>query len=129
MAAPETVGAHVPRRHLRLSGATKLGIRIIISAALLAVLIVKIPADDIQPKDTHFGTLTFLAAGLAFTLVGFVLSAWRWQRVFAVFDVHVPAAHAARPLPRRAVRRQRPPVDHRWRRPPREPGDEDHRHR
>ena len=41
----------------------------------------KIPADDIQPKDTHFGTLAFLAAGLAFTYVGFVLSAWRWQRV------------------------------------------------
>jgi uncharacterized protein (TIRG00374 family) len=90
MAASETADAHVPRRHFRLSGATKLGIRIIVSAALLAVLIVKIPADDIQPKDTHFGTLTFLAAGLAFTLAGFVLSAWRWQRVFAVFHVHVP---------------------------------------
>ena len=87
---PRRLTRDVPRRHLRLSGATKLGIRIIISAALLAVLIIKIPADDIQPKDTHFGTLTFLAAGLAFTLVGFVLSAWRWQRVFAVFDVHVP---------------------------------------
>jgi uncharacterized protein (TIRG00374 family) len=90
MAAPETADAYVPRRHLRLSGATKLGIRIIVSAALLAVLIVKIPAEEIQPKDTHFGTLTFLAAGLAFTFFGFVLSAWRWQRVFAVFDVRVP---------------------------------------
>jgi glycosyltransferase 2 family protein len=90
MAAPHTAGAPVQRRHLRLSGATKLGVRIIISAALLALLITKIPADDIQPKDTHFGTLAFLAAGLAFTLAGFVLSAWRWQRVFEVFHRHVP---------------------------------------
>jgi uncharacterized protein (TIRG00374 family) len=77
-------------RHIRLSGATKLCVRIIVSVALLTLLIVKIPIDDIQPKDTHFGTLTFLVAGLLFTLAGFVLSAWRWQRVFAVFDVHVP---------------------------------------
>jgi uncharacterized protein (TIRG00374 family) len=65
-------------------------VRIIISVALLAVLITKIPADDIQPKNTHFGTMALLAAGLSFTLGGFILSAWRWQRVFAVFDVHVP---------------------------------------
>jgi uncharacterized protein (TIRG00374 family) len=89
MAAPETAVARVGR-HFHLSGATKLGARIVVSAALLAVLITKIPADDVQPKDTHFGTLAFLAAGLAFTLGGFVLSAWRWQRVFAVFDTHVP---------------------------------------
>jgi uncharacterized protein (TIRG00374 family) len=73
-----------------LSRAAKLGVRIIVSAALLAVLITKIPADDVQPKNTHTGTLLFLVFGLLFTLVGFVLSAWRWQRVFAVFDVHVP---------------------------------------
>ena len=66
------------------------GVRIIVSAALLALLITKIPADDVQPKDTHTGTLLFLAFGLLLTLVGFVLSAWRWQRVLAVFDAHVP---------------------------------------
>lgn len=90
MTASETVDAPGWRRHLKLSGATKLGVRIIVSAALLAILILKIPVDDIQPKDTHTGTLLFLGFGLLFTLVGFVLSAWRWQRVFAVFDVHVP---------------------------------------
>jgi uncharacterized protein (TIRG00374 family) len=90
MAAPEAVGARIGRRQLRLSGAAKLGVRIIVSAALLALLITKIPADDIQPKNTHAGTLAFLAAGLAFTFAGFILSAWRWQRVFAVFDRHVP---------------------------------------
>src|SRR6478735_6905930 len=90
MAASQTAGAGSTRRQFRLSGATKLGVRIIVSAALLALLITKIPADDVQPKDTHTGTLLFLAFGLLFTLVGFVLSAWRWQRTFAVFDVHVP---------------------------------------
>jgi glycosyltransferase 2 family protein len=90
MAAPGTAAVSSARRHLRLSGATKLGVRIVVSAALLALLITKIPADDVQPKDTHTGTLLFLGFGLFFTLVGFVLSAWRWQRVFAVFDVHVP---------------------------------------
>jgi uncharacterized protein (TIRG00374 family) len=89
MAASETAGAGSGRRQIRLSSAAKLGVRIVVSVALLALLITKIPADDVQPKDTHTGTLLFLAFGLVFTLVGFVLSAWRWQRVFAVFDRHV----------------------------------------
>jgi uncharacterized protein (TIRG00374 family) len=90
MAASETAGAHFRRPQIRLSGATKLGLRIVVSVALLVLLITKIPADDVQPKDTHTGTLLFLAFGLVFTLVGFGLSAWRWQRVLAVFDVHIP---------------------------------------
>jgi len=90
MAPPETAGAGTARRRLHLSGPAKLAIRISVSAALLVLLVTKIPADDVQPKDTHAGTLLFLAFGLLFTLLGFVLSAWRWQRVFAVFDVHVP---------------------------------------
>jgi glycosyltransferase 2 family protein len=90
MAVPETAGARIARRLPHLSGPVKLVVRIVISAALLVLLITKIPADDIQPRNTHFGTLAFLAGGLIFTLVGFVLSAWRWQRVLAVFDTHVP---------------------------------------
>ncbi|HEX9467251.1 MAG TPA: lysylphosphatidylglycerol synthase transmembrane domain-containing protein, partial [Acidimicrobiia bacterium] len=87
--APETTDApELPR--LRLGAAAKIGVRVIISAVLLVLLIIKIPSDSIQPKDTHAGTLTFLAVGIAVTLAGFVLSAWRWQRVFAVFDTHVP---------------------------------------
>lgn len=90
MAAAENAGAGRARRHSRLSGATKLAFRLVVSAALLAVLVTKIPADEVQPKDTHTGTLLFLAFGLLFTFAGFVLSAWRWQRVLAVFDRHVP---------------------------------------
>ncbi|HEY3671708.1 MAG TPA: lysylphosphatidylglycerol synthase transmembrane domain-containing protein [Acidimicrobiia bacterium] len=89
MAAPETAGAGRVHSPFRLSGAAKLVLRIVVSVALLALLITKIPADEVQPKDTHTGTLLFLAFGLLFTLGGFVLSAWRWQRVFAVFDRHV----------------------------------------
>jgi len=69
-----------------------LAIRIVVSVALLGFLITKIPASSITPKDTHFGTIAFLVSGLAITLLGFVLSAWRWQRVLAVFDVRVRGA-------------------------------------
>ncbi len=89
MAASEALrarGAPPKRGHNGL----KLGIRIVVSAALLAFLVTKIPSGSIEPKDTHAGTLTFLAAALGLTFAGFVLSAWRWQRVLAVFDVHIP---------------------------------------
>jgi uncharacterized membrane protein YbhN (UPF0104 family) len=89
-AVPEVGDARSRRRRFHPSGPVKLATRIVISAALLAVLITKIPADDVQPKDTHLGTLTFLAFGLLFTLLGFVLSAWRWQRVLLVFHLRVP---------------------------------------
>jgi uncharacterized protein (TIRG00374 family) len=92
-AVPETDGARpVPslRGRLHLSGPVKLVLRIVISVALLAVLITKIPAEDIQPKDSRAGTIAFLVAALLLTFVGFVASAWRWQRVFAVFHLRVP---------------------------------------
>jgi uncharacterized membrane protein YbhN (UPF0104 family) len=68
----------------------KVVLRLLVSAALLAFLVTKIPAGSLQPKNTHTGTLSFFFAALALTFTGFVLSAWRWQRVLAVFDVHVP---------------------------------------
>src|SRR6476619_1780022 len=89
MAAPASLRAREGQSQRR-TNALKLALRIVVSAALLVFLITKIPADSIQPKDTHIGTLAFLAAALAFTFAGFVLSAWRWQRVLAVFDVHLP---------------------------------------
>jgi len=89
MAASEVAralgGGHTKRR----SAAAKLALRVVVSAALLAFLVTKIPSGAVEPKDSHAGTLTFLAAALALTLAGFVLSAWRWQRVLAIFDAHV----------------------------------------
>ena len=89
MAALEAVRARDAHAK-RGSNALKLGLRIVVSAALLVFLITKIPSGSIEPKDTHLGTLTFLALALGLTFAGFVLSAWRWQRVLAVFDVHLP---------------------------------------
>jgi glycosyltransferase 2 family protein len=89
MVASEITRARGGRALLRSSRA-KLAARLVISAALLAVLITKIPAGSIQPKNDHVGTLAFLGVGLIVTFVGFVLSAWRWQRVLAVFDARVP---------------------------------------
>jgi uncharacterized protein (TIRG00374 family) len=68
----------------------KVALRLLVSAGLLAFLVTKIPAGSLEPKDTHAGTLVFFFAALAFTFGGFLLSAWRWQRVLAVFDVDVP---------------------------------------
>jgi glycosyltransferase 2 family protein len=67
----------------------KVCLRLLVSVALLAFLVTKIPAGSVEPKDTHAGTLTFFFAALALTFGGFVLSAWRWQRVLAVFDVDI----------------------------------------
>lgn len=68
----------------------KVALRLFVSAGLLAFLVTKIPAGSLEPKDTHAGTLTFFFAALALTFVGFLLSAWRWQRVLAVFDIDLP---------------------------------------
>jgi hypothetical protein len=68
----------------------KVVLRLLVSLGLLAFLVTKIPAGSLQPKDTHVGTLVFFFTALGLTFGGFVLSAWRWQRVLAVFDVHVP---------------------------------------
>src|SRR5207248_8107639 len=89
MADPEASRARAGE-HPRRRSAMKLALRIVVSAALLAILVAKIPSDAVEPKDAAVGTLSFLVAALALTFAGFVLSAWRWQRVLAVFDVHVP---------------------------------------
>jgi len=92
MAATQTARARsaAGRAASRRSAVLKLAVRILVSAGLLVVLVLKIPADSIQPKDDHLGTLLFLVVAIAFTFTGFVLSAWRWQRVLAVFDTVVP---------------------------------------
>jgi hypothetical protein len=92
MAASDTARARgatgkVSRWHL--TPRAKLALRIAVSAALLVFLVTKIPGDSVTPRNDHAGTIAFLVAGLAITFVGFVLSAWRWQCVLAVFDARV----------------------------------------
>lgn len=66
-------------------------IRVAVSGLLLALLVPHIPdLGDILPRRHHLSTPLFLLAGLVVTFLGVVLSAWRWQRVLAVFDAHVP---------------------------------------
>ena len=90
MTAVSTTRARDDAQRARMIAYVKVGLRLLVSAVLLAFLVTKIPAGSLEPKDTHAGTLVFFFAALAITLGGFVLSAWRWQRVLAVFDTHVP---------------------------------------
>lgn len=65
-------------------------LRIVVSTGLLALVVTHIPDfDEILPHDDHLRTVLYLLAGILVTLVGVVLSAWRWQRVLLVFDTHV----------------------------------------
>jgi uncharacterized protein (TIRG00374 family) len=68
----------------------KLVFRLVVSGVLLAVLASKASGVDDAIPDQHHGlTLTLLAAAAAMALLGVVLSAWRWQRVLLLFDVHL----------------------------------------
>ena len=86
MEETETGSAPTPTRRARIG----LVVRLVVSAALLAILISKIDFDVVVPRQRHLSTLAWLAAALGMAAAGIVLSAWRWQRVIAVFDVHVP---------------------------------------
>jgi uncharacterized membrane protein YbhN (UPF0104 family) len=84
MAAPSTVPARRHRRWVRWA-------RYIVSAGLLAVLIAKIDPEDFVPPDRSLpGTLAFLCSGILILGLSFLVAAWRWQRVLAVYDEHVP---------------------------------------
>lgn len=72
-------------------GAGGLVLRVAVSAVLLAVLVSNVPdLDSVVPAHAHLRTVSLLAAAVAVTLLGVVLSAWRWQRVLAVY--HAPVA-------------------------------------
>ena len=46
--------------------------------------------EDVVPDQHHLLTAVLLVLAVLMTLVGVVLSAWRWQRVLEVFDAQVP---------------------------------------
>jgi glycosyltransferase 2 family protein len=60
--------------------------RIVASAVMLALLLPRMHLPSLLPPEHHGDTITYLLLGLLTTLGGIVLSAWRWQRVLAVFD-------------------------------------------
>lgn len=55
---------------------------------MLALLIPRVDPSRLFPRH-HVDTVTFVALGVAVTLLGFVLSAWRWQRVLTLFEKRV----------------------------------------
>lgn len=67
----------------------RLWLRLVVSAALFAVLLTKIHLDDFVPRRHTQGTWVFLAAGILLMGLSFVVASWRWQRVLAVFGHHV----------------------------------------
>lgn len=64
-------------------------LRVAASAVMLALLIPRIDITSILPKGEHVATVKFLTLGTIVALLGFVLSAWRWQRVLVVFEEKV----------------------------------------
>ena len=60
--------------------------RIVASAVMLAFLLPRMHLRALLPPGHHGETVTYLLLALLTTLGGIVLSAWRWQRVLAVFD-------------------------------------------
>jgi uncharacterized protein (TIRG00374 family) len=86
MAATEMAEESAPGRSKRW---WMLTLRIGVSLALLAVLVSKMNFDTMLPRQRHLSTVAWLAVAIGTALVGIALSAWRWQRVLAVFDIPV----------------------------------------
>ncbi len=85
MQAAKTGAPEAPTRRAGLM----LTVRLVVSAALLALLISRINLDSAIPHQADITTLAWFALALAAAGVGIVLSAWRWQRVIEAFGVHV----------------------------------------
>jgi uncharacterized protein (TIRG00374 family) len=66
------------------------GLRLLVSAVLLAILVSRIDFEGAFPKHGHLSTIVFFALGVLTATIGIVLSAWRWQRVLAAFGSPVP---------------------------------------
>ncbi len=76
-----------PRRG---GGGWKLALRILVTAAFLGVLATRAQGvEDVVPDGHHLRTGVLLVSAVLVTLLGVVLSAWRWQRVLEVFDAHI----------------------------------------
>ena len=69
--------------------AVSLGVRVAVSAVMLAVLVAKVPSfsfDDLVPRWS-LATALWLGVAAALTLAGIVLSALRWQKVLEALDI------------------------------------------
>jgi hypothetical protein len=75
------------------SGRWKVGVRILVSAVVLTILILKTPHfSGVLPHRDHGRTVLLLTIALVLIFVGIVLQAWRWQQVLHAFERHVGIA-------------------------------------
>lgn len=81
----QTTNDSSPTRRHRLA----LWLRVVASAVMLAFLVPRVDITSILPEGQHVATARWLSFGLVVTFLGFVLSAWRWQRVLYVFGERV----------------------------------------
>ena len=70
--------------------AVSMGLRILVSLVMLAVLIANVPSFDwsVLVPEWTLSTALWLTLAAVLTLVGFVLSALRWQKVLDALDIH-----------------------------------------
>ena len=85
MQEAETGAPDAPSRRAGLM----LTVRLVVSAALLALLISRVNLDSAIPRQADITTVGWFALALAAAGLGIVLSAWRWQRVIDAFGVRV----------------------------------------
>lgn len=74
---------------MRGKQAVSLGVRLVVSAAMLIVLVAQVPSfdlDELIPRWTA-GTAVWLGVAATLTLAGIVLSAVRWQKVLEALDI------------------------------------------
>ena len=89
-----TEDAPIPRRS---GSAWKLALRIAVTVVFLLVLLSKAHGvENAIPSNHHVLTAVLLVAAVLMTLIGVVLSAWRWQTVLHVFSANVPLPRLTR---------------------------------
>ena len=69
--------------------------RLVATAVIAVVLVRKVRLGDVLPHR-NAGNTALVVAALFFTLLGVVLSAFRWQRVLTTLDVHSRLFHLTR---------------------------------
>jgi uncharacterized protein (TIRG00374 family) len=90
MSAPTPESPQSPPPPAGSSGRWKVGVRILVSAVVLTILVLKTPhLNGVLPHDHHVRSALLLATALVLVFVGIVLQAWRWQQVLHIFDEHV----------------------------------------
>ena len=70
-------------------------VRLVATVVIAVVLLHKVKLGDVLPHR-NAGNTALVGAALLFTLVGVVLSAFRWQRVLTTLDVHSRLFHLTR---------------------------------